>query len=218
MSRHGLASLLLGFVSGGRRRECVQIYEKSVIFAIMKKSMLYTRTGDRGMTSLVGGSRVAKNCVRVNAYGTVDELSAHLGLVRAYLETFEPAAEDLEVLAGAMRVMFSIGAHLATAGADDCKGVDAKDIETLERAIDRLDSLVEPQRSFILPGGTVAAAQIHVARTVCRRAEREVLTLACSGEQVADVVTCYLNRLSDYLYVLARRLNQLAGCPDIPWP
>ncbi len=185
----------------------------------MKKSLLYTRTGDRGMTSLVGGSRVAKNCIRVNAYGTVDELSAHLGLVRAYVESYETeAAEDLEVLAGAMRVMFSIGAHLASPGADACQGVSEEDIEIMERAIDRLDSLVEPQRSFILPGGSIPAAQTHVARTVCRRAEREVLTLVASGETVAEVVTCYLNRLSDYLYILARRLNQLADRRDIPWP
>ncbi|MDE6378710.1 MAG: cob(I)yrinic acid a,c-diamide adenosyltransferase [Duncaniella sp.] len=183
----------------------------------MKKSLLYTRTGDRGMTSLVGGSRVAKNCVRVNAYGTVDELSAHLGLVRAYVESFAGAADEVDTLACAMKVMFSIGAHLATAGTEECQGVDGKDIEALEHAIDRLDSLVEPQRSFILPGGSVPAAQAHVARTVCRRAEREVLTLAATGESVAEVVTGYLNRLSDYLYVLARRLNQLAGVRDIPW-
>ena len=120
--------------------------------------------------------------------------------------------------------MFWIGAYLATpAQADgeapgECKGVGDEDIAALEEGIDRLDAEVPAQRSFILPGGTIAAAHAHVARTVCRRAEREVLTLASSGEPVLDIVLRYLNRLSDYLYILARALNHRASTPDIPWP
>lgn len=203
----------------------MQNYEKNIIFAIMKKSMLYTRTGDKGLTSLVGGARVPKNCIRVNAYGTVDELSAQLGLVRAHLEILPQACEaEVELLAQVMGKMFCIGAYLATpAGPDgepltECKGVTEDDITALEQGIDRLDAEVPQQRSFILPGGTIAAAHAHVARTVCRRAEREVLTLADSGEPVLDIVFRYLNRLSDYLYILARALNHRASTPDIPWP
>ena len=190
----------------------------------MKKSMLYTRTGDSGTTALVGGSRVAKNCARVNAYGTVDELSAHLGLVRAYVGQFPEGTADDGLLADVMRVMFSIGAHLATptlhedSEAVECQGVGDADIAVLETGIDRLDAEVPPQRSFILPGGSVAAAHAHVARTVCRRAEREVLTMVDSGEAVDGIVLRYINRLSDYLYILARALNHWQSCPDIPWP
>ena len=191
----------------------------------MKKSMLYTRTGDSGLTSLVGGTRVPKNCIRVNAYGTVDELSAHLGLVRAHLEALpQECGMDVSLLAQVMGKMFCIGAYLATpaapdgTGPEECKGVTDEDIAALESGIDRLDAEVPQQRSFILPGGTIAAAHAHVARTVCRRAEREVLTLASSGEPVLDIVLRYLNRLSDYLYILARALNHRASTPDIPWP
>lgn len=197
----------------------MQNYEKNLIFAIMKKSMLYTRTGDAGLTSLVGGKRVPKNCIRVNAYGTVDELSAHIGLVRAHLEVLPQECDrEVALLAQVMGKMFCIGAYLATAAAEECKGVTDEDISALEEGIDRLDAEVPQQRSFILPGGTIAAAHAHVARTVCRRAEREVLTLASSGEPVLDIVLRYLNRLSDYLYILARALNHRASTPDIPWP
>ncbi len=195
----------------------------------MKKSMLYTRTGDRGTTALVGGSRVAKNSPRVNAYGSVDELNAHLGLLQAYVKDLDGAAADSALLLRINAVMFSLGAYLATPspilGPDepvpaDVKGpaVEEADIESLEHAIDRLDASVPPQCTFILPGGTVAASVAHVARTVCRRAEREVLTLIDTGAYVHPMVTRYLNRLSDYLFILARSLNHLAGVSDIPWP
>ena len=186
----------------------------------MKKSMLYTRTGDCGHTSLVGGARVPKNSVRVNAYGTVDELNAHLGLVRAHLEALpQECGPDEALLAQVMGKMFCIGAYLATPAApEECKGVTDEDVRALEEGIDRLDAEVPAQRSFILPGGTVAAAHAHVARTVCRRAERDVLSLASSGEPVLYIVMRYLNRLSDYLYILARALNHRASTPDIPWP
>ena len=196
----------------------------------MKKSMLYTRTGDRGTTALVGGSRVAKNSPRVNAYGSVDELNAHIGLLHAHVcGVAGDDCEDARLLLRINAVMFSLGAYLATpspmVGPDepepsDLKGpaVEESDIESLERSLDRLDASVPAQKTFILPGGTVAASVAHVARTVCRRAEREVLTLADSGAYVHPMVTRYLNRLSDYLFILARSLNHLAGVPDIPWP
>lgn len=195
----------------------------------MKKSMLYTRTGDRGTTALVGGTRVAKNSPRVNAYGSVDELNAHIGLLQSYVKNLAGAADDSTLLLRVNAVMFSIGAYLATPSPllapdgpvpADVKGpaVEPADLETLEHAIDRLDALVPPQRTFILPGGTIAAGVAHVARTVCRRAEREVLTLMDTGAYVHPIVTSYLNRLSDYLFILARSLNYLAGVSDIPWP
>lgn len=195
----------------------------------MKKSMLYTRTGDRGTTALVGGTRVAKNSPRVNAYGSVDELNAHVGLVHDHVSSIAGAEEDACLLIRINKVMFSIGAYLATPSpqmdpdqplpADlPAPAVDEAEIEALEQAIDRLDASVPPQRTFILPGGTVAASVTHVARTVCRRAERKVLDLADTGVYVHPLVARYINRLSDYLFILARSLNHLAGVADIPWP
>lgn len=191
--------------------------------------MLYTRTGDRGTTALVGGTRVAKNSPRVNAYGTVDELNAHIGLVHAHICPIAGAVEDACLLIRINKVMFSLGAYLATPSpqvepdqplpADlPAPAIDESEIEALEHAIDRLDASVPPQRTFILPGGTVAASVAHVARTVCRRAERAVLDLADTGEYVHPLVIRYINRLSDYLFILARSLNHLAGVADIPWP
>lgn len=194
----------------------------------MKKSMIYTRTGDSGTTSLVGGERVAKNSPRVSAYGTVDELNAYIGLLQSHVRGVAGAEEDSALLLRVNGTMFCLGAYLATpspaALPDGAEPEGAKspnvgedDIAELERAIDRLDASVPPQRSFILPGGTVAASHAHVARTVCRRAERGVLDLSDTGVYVHPAVTRYLNRLSDYLFILARSLNHLAGVPDIPW-
>ncbi len=194
----------------------------------MKKSMIYTRTGDRGTTSLVGGERVAKNSPRVSAYGTVDELNAYIGLLQSYVKNVNGVEVDSALLLKVNGVMFCIGAYLATPspsaapdepapeGARSPK-VSDEDIEELEGAIDRLDASVPPQRTFILPGGSIAASHAHVARTVCRRAERRVLDLADTGSYVHPAVTRYLNRLSDYLFILARSLNHLAGIQDIPW-
>lgn len=186
----------------------------------MKKSFLYTRTGDSGTTSLVGGARIAKNSLRVSAYGDVDELNSHLGVVQAYASEIPAASGEARRLLDIESVMFEIGSYLATAptaGSTLCKGTTPEKTEALERAIDTLDSLTPPQNSFILPGGSVAAAHTHVARTVCRRAERSILTLADSGEEVDPAVLTYINRLSDYLFILARYLNHLISVPDIPW-
>ncbi len=190
----------------------------------MKKSLLYTRTGDAGMTSLVGGKRVAKNSPRVNAYGTLDELNAHIGLVQAHcaqLDNFVTAT-----LLSINNTLFNLGAYLATppapAPADGSElpqslRVIPDRIAELEQQIDTLDGSVPEQRTFILPGGSIGAAHAHVARTVCRRAEREILNLADTGEAVAPIVLTYINRLSDYLFILARYINHFTGTSDIPW-
>ena len=169
---------------------------------------IYTRTGDRGETSLFGGARVPKNDPRIEAYGTVDELNSYLGVVLA----IAPDAQLLEV----QRDLFEIGAHLASPGTSRFTGVEAARIEALERGIDSMEGELAPLKSFILPGGTLAAAQLHVARTVCRRAERLVVALHDDDSATESSIT-YLNRLSDYLFVAARYANHKAGVADVPW-
>jgi len=175
---------------------------------------IYTKTGDDGETGLFGGPRVRKNSPRIEAYGTVDELNAVVGLVRA-----QGAPADLdELLAKIQNELFDLGAQLATpdpakfgiAGATDAHVVG------LEGAIDRFEAELESLKQFILPGGTAAAAALHLARTVCRRAERCVVTLA-EAEPISPTAVIYLNRLSDLLFVLARAANRQAGLADVPW-
>ncbi|MCM1163830.1 MAG: cob(I)yrinic acid a,c-diamide adenosyltransferase [Muribaculaceae bacterium] len=180
----------------------------------MKKSMIYTRTGDAGTTALVGGSRIAKNSIRVSAYGDLDELNSHLGLVQAYAAQMPEAADEAAMLLRIELTLFGIGATLATPGTSTCKALEGDAVKELEESIDLIDSLVEPQKWFILPGGCVAAAEAHVARTVCRRAERSILTLA-DAEPVDPTILTYMNRLSDWLYILARRLNALSGVAEL---
>ena len=173
---------------------------------------IYTRTGDHGETSLFGGARVAKNDPRIDAYGTVDELSSHLGIARASWPSSPIDAELHQVQID----LFEIGAHLASPGTSRFPGVDANRIAALEQSIDAMESRLTPLTSFILPGGTAAASQLHVARTVCRRAER--LVVALQDDSPATVSTiAYLNRLSDYLFVAARFANREAGVADVPW-
>lgn len=184
----------------------------------MGKSNLYTRTGDSGTTSLVGGERVGKDSLRLEAYGTVDEFSSHLGLLEALPLT---PPEVKEVFRRIQNKLFSIGAYLATptqkgAGVDFPDGLNEDDIRDLEKAIDELDGRVEPMRCFILPGGCPESAQAHIARTVCRRAERRIVALGAEAPVAAGVIT-YFNRLSDLLFAVARLYNQLAGREDIPW-
>ena len=168
---------------------------------------IYTRTGDLGQTSLFGGARVFKDDARIEAYGTVDELSSFIGVARA---TSLPKDVDTE-LQQVQRDLFDIGAHLASPGMDRFPGVEDARVTALERAIDAMESQLAPLTGFILPGGSPGAAQLHVARTVCRRAERCVIAL-----QDASTIV-YLNRLSDYLFVAARYANHAAGVNDIPW-
>ena len=174
---------------------------------------IYTKTGDAGETGLFGGPRVRKDHARIEAFGTVDELNSHLGLVR----TIPGAADHDGLLRRVQAELFDLGAQLATPGAAT-ERISREHVEALEREIDRLEEKLEPLSSFILPTGTPLAATIHVARTVCRRAERRVVTLAAQpGTSIPANAIEYLNRLGDLLFVLARAANRRAGVTDDPW-
>jgi cob(I)alamin adenosyltransferase len=176
---------------------------------------LYTKTGDDGTTGLFGGARVKKASARVEAYGTVDETNAAIGVAR----TATLDAESDAVLAMVQVDLFTLGAELACAPGKESKLnmtlVGAEDAARLERAIDAAEAAVPPMKYFVLPGGSRQSAALHVARCVCRRAERAVLALDDAPAR-SDVVV-YLNRLSDLLFVLARRANVVAGVDDVPW-
>ena len=179
---------------------------------------IYTKTGDDGQTALFGGGRVEKDHPRVEAYGDVDELNACLGMVRAA----EMMPRIDEGLVPIQRDLFSIGALLATPDRDKMREqlqkarIDDERIGELERAIDDCERELEPLKSFILPGGTPKSAALHVARTVCRRAERRVVALQ-RGDDLPDLVVIYLNRLSDLLFMLARVANKRAGAGEVTW-
>ncbi len=171
---------------------------------------IYTKTGDAGQTSIVGGQRLPKDAARIEAYGTIDELNSHLGLLAADVNT--PAPER-ELLLRVQNILFNIGGFLA--GVPD-PNVGTDDIAELENSIDAMDRLLPPLRNFILPGGSELAARAHIARTVCRRAERRIIsvlpTLSISPEILA-----YINRLSDWLYTFARYCNVQAEIPENFW-
>lgn len=179
---------------------------------------IYTRTGDRGDTGLFGGGRVPKDHPRVAAYGDVDELNAAIGVARAT----GPLPRVDEVLVPVQRDLFAIGALLATPDREKMAQHLAKAqitdsrISGLEREIDACDRELEPLRSFILPGGTQKAAALHLARTVCRRAERSVVALS-RDEELPEIVVVYLNRLSDLLFSLARVADRTAGAAEVTW-
>jgi cob(I)alamin adenosyltransferase len=173
---------------------------------------IYTRTGDTGETSLFGGSRISKNDPRIEAYGTVDELNSFIGLARASWPS-SPIDSELHTV---QSDLFDIGAYLAAPGLDRFHGVDARRIEELERVIDAMEMELQPLTTFIVPGGSEEAAQLHVARTVCRRAERLVVALDDSTKE-AQTTLAYLNRLSDFLFVAARFANRKHGVADVPW-
>ncbi len=177
---------------------------------------IYTKAGDSGMTGLLGEGRFSKDDPRIEAYGTVDELNAAIGVARAG----RPDADADARLARVQDDLFVVGSALAD---PDPSGpfhnaVGPEHASALEAWIDELETGLEPLRQFILPGGSPAAASIHLARTVCRRAERQVVRLAHQpDESVPPEVIVYLNRLSDFLFVLARAVNKRAGIADIPW-
>ncbi len=177
---------------------------------------IYTKTGDEGITGLLGNRRIPKDDIRIEAYGTIDELNAVLGLARA--EGLDAASDRL--IGELQDELFAVGSALAD---PDPKGryhntIQTKHAVRLEAIIDALESDLPPLTSFILPGGSRPAAQIHLARTVCRRAERLVVRLARQpGGDVPAALIVYLNRLSDLLFVLARALNHRARIADIPW-
>src|ERR1700716_2674534 len=179
---------------------------------------IYTKTGDQGTTGLFGGGRVAKDDPRVDAYGEVDELNAVLGMARS----IEMMPRIDEVLLPVQRDLFGIGALIATPDHEKMQQqlekarIDAERIAQLERAIDEGEAELEPLRAFILPGGTPKAAALHVARTVCRRAERHVVRLQHDVE-LPPLAVIYLNRLSDLLFTLARLATRRAGAGGGAW-
>ncbi len=177
---------------------------------------IYTKTGDDGTTGLLGPGRVPKDSTRIDAYGTVDELNACLGVARAL--GLDPEADAL--VGRIQDDLFAVGASLAD---PDPRGrfassVSREKVLELEHAIDSMEDELPPLSQFILPGGSPGAAQLHLARTVCRRSEREVVRLMHRpGDYVAPEILPYLNRLSDLLFVLARAVNHRAGVADVPW-
>ncbi|MCK3684854.1 cob(I)yrinic acid a,c-diamide adenosyltransferase [Maribellus sp. YY47] len=181
-----------------------------------KEFKIYTKTGDDGTTGLVGGTRVKKYAPRLEAYGTIDELNSLLGVIRS----LEVPAEIVDFLIQIQNKLFNIGSRLAS----DEKGdeftsklaVRNEDIEVLEQAIDRYQEGLPELRNFILPGGELSVAQCHVARTVCRRAERRIVEFS-EQEKVQPELIKYINRLSDFLFVLARYLGQQKGAKETPW-
>ena len=178
---------------------------------------IYTRTGDAGGTALYGGTRVSKHDPRVAAYGDIDELNACLGVVRSHSELPGDVSELLEQV---QKDLFAIGARLADpaeriASRVTKAAVTGGDVQRLEEAIDRFEAGLPPLRRFILPGGNRAGAQLHLARTVCRRAERSIVSLGV--EDIDRELLAYVNRLSDLLFVAARSVNHRAGQPEVEW-
>ncbi len=181
------------------------------------KSNLYTRTGDSGTASLVGCERISKTCQRLEAYGTLDEFSSFLGVV---LSAPSCPAFLKEQLLKIQNSLFDAGCYLATSvepgSAPECRGLSADSISEVEEWIDALDSETPKIRAFVLPGGSMLAAHCHVARAVCRRAERCILKLGAE-EYVDPTLLRWINRLSDYLFIAARYLNHEAGIDEIVW-
>jgi cob(I)alamin adenosyltransferase len=183
---------------------------------------IYTKTGDKGETGLFGGQRVPKDSERVEAYGEVDELNAVLGGAIVDLEQ-EGVADAVPALREIQADLFTLGAQLATPAPEDggrenrhIPALPAERISSMERWIDTIDAELEPLKNFILPGGTRAAATLHLARTVCRRAERRVVSLGRHAH-IGEEIVIYLNRLSDLLFMLARLANERAGVADVAW-
>lgn len=182
----------------------------------MKKSLIYTRTGDKGTTSLVGGARVPKTHIRLEAYGTVDELNAQLGLLYSGLTD----EADRKTILWIQHKLFTVGSYLATDQTQTTLRIESQitdeDIHRLERSIDETDAQLPSLKAFVIPGGSRESAVCQVCRTICRRAERRILALAEECE-VGGEVSAFVNRLSDYLFVLARKLNLLSGTSEIYW-
>ncbi len=189
-----------------------------------KLTRIYTRTGDRGMTGLIGGGRIKKSALRIDTYGTVDELSSAIGMARAALRpslTECQRASDLDSwLAWTQDVLFNLGSELATLPKDRREtqpSVESADVQALERAIDEAQAELAPLANFIHPGGSMAGAFLHFARTVCRRAERLLVALNDGEEAGSAEAQRYLNRLSDAFFVWARWINDASGVVEHIW-
>jgi cob(I)alamin adenosyltransferase len=178
----------------------------------MKKSNVYTRRGDEGTTGLVGGQRIPKNHTRLEAYGTVDELNSLVGLLLTYLTD----EADSQQLIDIQNNLFAVGSELATIDRPARHAVQPEDVAQLEEAIDQMDALCGGWKGFILPGGSPGAAVAHVCRTVCRRLERRIYAI---DDQVptAPVLLQYINRLSDYFFLLSKKINKLQGVEENIW-
>lgn len=178
---------------------------------------IYTKTGDKGATSLIGGVRVPKNHIRIESYGTVDELNSYLGMVNDSCGN----AEIGEWLREIQDRLFTLGAELATTPDKEVKmklpDLHDADVTWLEERIDKMNEVLPEMRAFILPGGNLAASTCHVARCVCRRAERLCVGMQQQEEYVPDLIVRYLNRLSDFLFVLARYIGHINGAEELPW-
>ncbi|MCK5468887.1 MAG: cob(I)yrinic acid a,c-diamide adenosyltransferase [Cyclobacteriaceae bacterium] len=176
---------------------------------------IYTKTGDKGKTSLLGGTRVSKSHERINAYGTIDELNSFLGLV----SDLDHNDERAKFIQNIQSRLFTIGSSLA-AESDKAKefkpDLEDNDVKDLELAIDGMNVSLAPMKNFILPGGNQLVSTTHIARTVCRRAERLIIKLS-ESEDIEEIITKYLNRLSDYLFVLARKQGYDLKVEEIPW-
>jgi cob(I)alamin adenosyltransferase len=176
---------------------------------------IYTKTGDKGETSLLGGARVSKADLKIDAYGTVDELNSYLGLLRDHKEL----DNRKELIIRIQEVLFSMGSFLAVESGksfDFIPQIMESEVEALENEIDLMDSKLPEMRNFVLPGGHPLISYCHITRCVCRRAERLVIALG-EREVVDNIIIMYLNRLSDFLFVLARELTHDLGVVEIPW-
>jgi cob(I)alamin adenosyltransferase len=178
---------------------------------------IYTKTGDKGKTSLIGGTKVLKSHDRINSYGNVDELNAHIGLLGDYLNH----PHIIGVFREIQDRLFTIGSSLACDPEKEPKmkipDLKDSDVAFLENEMDNMNLELPPMTSFLIPGGHLAISQAHVVRCVCRRAERSCVLLTEQGEFIDDLVIQYLNRLSDYLFVLSRYIGNMEAVPEIPW-
>jgi cob(I)alamin adenosyltransferase len=180
-------------------------------------SKIYTKSGDKGTTSLIGGTKVPKSHLRIEAYGTVDELNSYIGLCKDLCED----KHSIEVLQEIQDRLFTVGSSLACDPEKEPKiripDLHEEDINMLEKEIDGMNESIPPMKSFILPGGNPIISNIHIARCVCRRAERGCVRLELESGELEPVILKYLNRLSDYLFVLARYMAFLMKIQEIPW-
>ncbi len=175
---------------------------------------IYTKTGDKGTTSLLGGRKVPKHAIRIETYGTLDELNAHIGMIMALMHETHPQLTQIQ------EEIFTLGAQFANDPEKELKmtipQIEMSSIIALEKSIDQMEEDLPPMKNFILPGGNTLVAQIHISRCVCRRAER-LATLLESEENIPEFAIQYLNRLSDFLFVLARFMAKKTGAEEIPW-
>lgn len=183
---------------------------------------IYTKTGDKGTTSLIGGTKVPKSHLRIESYGTVDELNSFVGLLNDQLALVSPLFEEiLPLLREIQDRLFTIGSSLACDPEKEPRlkipDLKEEDLTALEKEIDRMDTILPPMKSFLLPGGHVAVSTAHITRCVCRRAERSCVRLQEEQMYVEPIVIRYLNRLSDYLFMLSRYVAHLLNAPETPW-